>query len=60
MVTQIGGQLTYACMPHVICRGVRGMLRPAAAAQHLTIALHDRCKHCSSRGMGAEWNALLA
>ena len=27
-------------MAHVICGGVRGVLRPAAADQHLTNALH--------------------
>ena len=34
-----GGLHTHV-WPHVICRGVRGMLRPAAADQHLTNTLH--------------------
>ena len=40
MLTRMAGSLHTHVWPHVICRGVRGMLRPAAADQHLTDALH--------------------
>ena len=38
------GSLHTHAWPRVICRGVRGMLRPAAADQHLTNALHHALK----------------
>lgn len=40
VLTQMAGSLHAHVWPHVICTGVRGVLRPAAADQHLTNALH--------------------